>query len=59
MDIARHAHPWLVVATAARATLLLANIALAVNFAGTACRIMNLSAPAAFSRPAAVEVPAP
>lgn len=59
VDIARHSHPWLMAATAARVILLLGNIALAVNFAGTACRILNISEPASFKPSAAMEAPAP
>jgi cytochrome c oxidase cbb3-type subunit I len=58
-DIVRHTHPWLVAATAAQAVLLLANILLAVNLYGTACRILNISKPALFSAPGVMEAPAP
>jgi len=58
-DIAQHTRPWLVGATAAQAMLLLGNIALMVNFIGTACRILNLSEPASFSPSSAMEAPAP
>jgi cytochrome c oxidase cbb3-type subunit 1 len=59
VEIFHHTRPWLEAATAARVILLLGNVALLVNFVGTACRIMNLSKPAAFNPPAAMEAPAP
>ncbi len=58
-EIFRHTRPWLAAATAARAALLLGNIALAMNFAGTACRFLNASEPASFNPPTAMEAPAP
>jgi cytochrome c oxidase cbb3-type subunit 1 len=58
-DIARHTRPWLIAAAAAQAVLLLGNIALIVNFAGTACRILNVSQPASFNPSTAMEAPAP
>ena len=58
-DISRHTHPWLLAASLAQAILLLGNLALIVNFVGTACVIMNLSRPAAFDSAAAMEAPSP
>jgi cytochrome c oxidase cbb3-type subunit I len=58
-EIARHTRPWLAAATAAQAILLLGNIALTVNFIGTACRILNVSEPASFNPSKAIEAPAP
>jgi len=58
-DIASHTRSWLLFATIARAILLLGNIALAVNFIGTACRILDLSKPASFSPSSAMEAPTP
>jgi len=58
-EIVRHTRPWLVAATAAQAALLLGNISFFVNFVGTACRIMNVSEPAVFDPPRAMEAPAP
>jgi cytochrome c oxidase cbb3-type subunit 1 len=54
-DIAAHLHVWLTAAAAAQAILLLGNLAFLLNFYGTSCRILNLSAPAWFNPPAAVE----
>ncbi len=56
-DIARHTGPWLVAATAARAILVLGNIAFLANFYLTACRILDISEPAAFNPPAGMEAP--
>ena len=58
-DIARHTRPWLIAAAAAQAVLLLGNIALTVNFVGTACRILNISRAASFNPSSAMEAPAP
>src|ERR1017187_2512984 len=57
--IAHHTRPWLAAATAAQAILLLGNMALAMNFVGTACRILNVSEPASFNPPSAIEAHAP
>jgi len=57
--IALHTRPWLVAATAAQAVLLLGNVALAMNFVGTGCGILNVSEPASFNPPAAMEARAP
>lgn len=57
-DISRHTRPWLGVAATAQAILLLGNIALLVNFYLTACRILDISEPASFSPPQAMETPA-
>ena len=48
----------LVVATAAQGLLLLGNIAFLANFYGTACEILNISAPAWFKPAPAMETPA-
>jgi len=58
-DIVRNTRPWLAGAAAAQAVLLLGNLALLVNFYLTSCRILNISAPAAFNPPSAMETPAP
>jgi len=58
-DIVRNTRPWLAGAVAAQAVLLLGNLALLVNFYLTSCRILNISEPAAFNPPAAMETPAP
>lgn len=58
-DISRHTHLWLQAASAAQGILLLASLAFIVNFVGTACRIMDISKPAVFDPPAAVEAHAP
>lgn len=53
--ITRETRPWLLGVSAAYLVLLAGNIALLVNFYATACEILNISKPAAFSTPAAVE----
>lgn len=53
--IGRHTRPYLLVTTAAQGVLLLGNITLLVNFYTTACEILNISQPAVFTTPAAVE----
>jgi cytochrome c oxidase cbb3-type subunit 1 len=58
-DISHHTHVWLQAASAAYGMLLLASIAVVVNFIGTACRVMNISEPAVFDAPPAVEAHAP
>jgi len=58
-DIFRHTRPWLVAATAAQAALLLGNIALALNFAGTAFGFVCAPEAAAFNPPSAMEAPPP
>lgn len=57
--ISARTRPWLVAATAAQAVLLLGNISAAMNFIGTACRFLNVSEPASFSQPPAMEAHAP
>jgi cytochrome c oxidase cbb3-type subunit 1 len=57
--IAAHTRPWLLAASAAQAALLLGNMALAMNFIGTGCRILDVSQPASFDPPAAMEAHAP
>jgi cytochrome c oxidase cbb3-type subunit I len=52
-DIATHLHVWLSVSVAAQVILLVGNLAFAANFYLTSCRILNISAPAWFSAPAA------
>jgi cytochrome c oxidase cbb3-type subunit 1 len=54
-DIATHMGVWLSAAVVAQVILLLGNLAFLANFYGTSCRIMNISAPAVFNAPAAVE----
>jgi cytochrome c oxidase cbb3-type subunit 1 len=54
-EIAVHTRPWLLAASAAQAVLLAGNVALAVNFFATACRILDISRPATFGPPAALE----
>jgi hypothetical protein len=44
-------------AVVAQAILLVANVLLLLNFYGTACRILNISAPAWFNPPSAMETP--
>jgi len=58
-EIARQTRPWLAAATAAQAMLLLGNMALALNFAVTAWRLLGAAEPAAFEAPAATEAPLP
>jgi cytochrome c oxidase cbb3-type subunit 1 len=58
-DISRHTHLWLVAATAAQAVLLLGNLAFLANLYGTSCRILDISLPASFNPPAAMETHAP
>jgi cytochrome c oxidase cbb3-type subunit 1 len=58
-DIARHTGPWLLAAIAAQAILLLGSMAFFVNFVGTACRVMDISEPAVFDPPAAMEARTP
>jgi cytochrome c oxidase cbb3-type subunit I len=58
-EISHHTHLWLVTASVAYGVLLLASIAVVVNFIGTACRVMNISQPAVFDAPAELEVHAP
>jgi cytochrome c oxidase cbb3-type subunit 1 len=57
-DIARHTRPWIQAATAGRGILLLANLAFLANFYLTSCRILNVSQPASFAPPSAMETPA-
>jgi cytochrome c oxidase cbb3-type subunit I len=54
-DIAAHMGVWLSGVVVAQALLLVGNLAFLANFYGTACRILNLSAPAVFNAPAAAE----
>jgi cytochrome c oxidase cbb3-type subunit I len=58
-DIVKNTRPWLAAASAAQAILLLGNLALLANFYLTSCRILNISAPASFNPPSAMEAPAP
>jgi hypothetical protein len=58
-DIYRHTRPWVQAASIGRAILLLANVAFLANLFLTACRILNVSQPAALAPPPAMEVPAP
>jgi cytochrome c oxidase cbb3-type subunit I len=57
-EISHHTHVWLVAASAAQGLLLLASVALVVNFIGTACQVMNISQPAVFDAPEAEVVEA-
>jgi len=54
-DIASHMHVWLAFAAAAQAVLLLGNGLFLLNFYLTACRILNISAPAWFNEQPAAE----
>jgi hypothetical protein len=56
-DISKNMRPWLMGAVVAQAILLIANVLLLLNFYGTACRILNISAPAWFNPPSAMETP--
>jgi cytochrome c oxidase cbb3-type subunit 1 len=57
IDISKNMRPWLMGAVVAQAILLVANVLLLLNFYGTACRILNISAPAWFNPPSAMETP--
>jgi cytochrome c oxidase cbb3-type subunit 1 len=58
-DIARHARPWIVAATAARVVLLAGNLIFLLNFYLTVCMILKVSKPAEFAPAGAMEAPAP
>jgi cytochrome c oxidase cbb3-type subunit 1 len=58
-DIVKNTRPWLLAAGIAQAVLLVGNMALLLNFYLTSCRILNISVPAWFSAPSAMESPAP
>jgi cytochrome c oxidase cbb3-type subunit 1 len=51
-DITKNARPWLLAAGIAQGLLLLGNLLFLVNFYGTSCVILKLSAPAMFNPPA-------
>jgi cytochrome c oxidase cbb3-type subunit 1 len=57
-DIFAHVRPWLTGAVIAQGLLLLGNLAFLLNFYVTSCRILNISAPAWFNEPSAMETPA-
>ena len=57
-DIVNNTRPWLAAASVAQAILLVANLALLANFYLTSCRILNISVPAWFNQPSAMETPA-
>jgi cytochrome c oxidase cbb3-type subunit 1 len=54
-QITHDTRPWLLGVSAAQGLLLAGNIALLVNFYATACEILNISKPASFATPGAVE----
>jgi hypothetical protein len=58
-EIALNTRPWLGVVSVAQGILLLASMAVTVNFVLTACRILNISEPAVFNPPSATEAHAP
>jgi cytochrome c oxidase cbb3-type subunit I len=58
-DIAKNTRPWLAAASVAEGILLLGNLLFLVNFYGTACVILKLSARASFNPPAEMETHAP
>jgi cytochrome c oxidase cbb3-type subunit 1 len=58
-EIALNTRPWLGAVSVAQGILLLASIAVTVNFVLTACRVLNISQPAVFDPPAATEAHAP
>jgi cytochrome c oxidase cbb3-type subunit 1 len=57
--ISKITHPWLLPVVVAQGILLLASIAVTVNFVLTSCRVMDISEPAVFEPPAATGAHAP
>jgi cytochrome c oxidase cbb3-type subunit 1 len=58
-EISKITQPWLLPIVVAQGVLLLASIAVTVNFVLTSCRVMDISEPAVFDPPAAAEAHAP
>ena len=58
-DIVRDTRPWLLAASFAQMTLLLASIVFLANFYTTACEVLRISLPAVFHAPAAQEARSP
>jgi cytochrome c oxidase cbb3-type subunit 1 len=54
-EITKNVRPWLMAACVAQGILLLGNLLFLVNFYGTSCMILKLSAPASFNAPAEAE----
>jgi len=54
-EITLHVRPCLLLVSGAQAILLLGNVALLLNLYTTVCEILNLSKPAVFNTPTAVE----